>query len=448
MIIAKKYPSQSLLFQAFIALLFACVSSCAAQAFESYPPRGFVYVLDMVPDAVLDMRYYGTDNFVGTRVEGYNAPQAILSVEAAVALRAASADLRRKGYTLKIFDAYRPAAAVRHFMRWARDPADVKNKARFYPDVDKSRLVELGYVAEKSGHSRGSTLDLTLIDMKTGREVDMGSSFDHFGEISHHGAKLITPQQRANREILRSVMDAHDLKPLPTEWWHYSLYRDPRYKTYFDFPVLNSPVLESSMQQVLNNHAGGSNTVIVAFRDPLATDNTKASVHAYARVDGVWTLRFNTGGWFGRGGLRKNKREGDGTTPLGVFTFGKAFGIAENPDATMPYTQVSKFDVWVDDPASKYYNQWARTDFPDADWKSAESLVKFEDAYKYAIAINYNTAPIVPGKGSAIFLHAATGRPTAGCVAVSEAAMVFFLNFIKKDTKIVITRALGEPETE
>jgi D-alanyl-D-alanine dipeptidase/L,D-peptidoglycan transpeptidase YkuD (ErfK/YbiS/YcfS/YnhG family) len=449
MSIAKKHPFQNLFFRAFIVLLLSCAaSSFARTAIDSYPPRGFVYVLDMVPDAVLEMRYSGSDNFVGAQVDGYYAPQAILSVEAAAALRAVSADLRKKGYTLKIFDAYRPETAVKHFIRWARDLADVKNKARFYPDVAKSRLFELGYVAEKSGHSRGSTLDLTLIDMKTGQEVDMGSPFDFFGEISHHGTQLITPQQTANREILRTAMEAHDFKSLPTEWWHYSLQHDPYSRNYFDFPVLDALVLENSMQKVLNSYAGGSDKVVVAFRDTKTTDNSKAIVHAYARVDGVWTLRLNTSGWFGKSGIKKDKREGDGTTPLGVFGFGKAFGIAENPGASMPYTQVSSFDVWVDDPASKYYNQWARTDFPDADWKSAEHLAKFDVAYKYAITINYNMTPVVPGKGSAIFLHTATGRPTVGCVAVPEAAMVFFLNFIGQDTRIVITRALGDPKIE
>jgi D-alanyl-D-alanine dipeptidase/L,D-peptidoglycan transpeptidase YkuD (ErfK/YbiS/YcfS/YnhG family) len=444
----KKHPFQNLLFRAFSVLLSVYASDCAAQVPESYPPPGFVYVLDMVPDAVLEMRYYGVDNFVGTRVDGYNAPQAILSVEAAAALRAASADLRKKGYILKIFDAYRPDTAVKHFMRWAKDPADIKNKARFYPGVDKSRLVELGYVAEKSGHSRGSTIDLTLVDIKSGQEVDMGSPFDFFGKISHHGTPLITPQQAANRKILRDAMEAQDFTSLPTEWWHYRLYREPYYKIYYNFPVLDSPALGGAMQQVLKSYAGDSDRVIVAFRDVRATDNSKAIVRAYSKVDGLWTLRLSTSGWFGSGGIKKDKRERDGTTPLGVFTFGKAFGNADNPGAAMPYTKVSDVDVWVDDPASKYYNQWAKTDFPDADWKSAERLAKFEEAYKYAIAINYNTAPVIPGRGSAIFLHTATGKPTAGCVAVPEAAMVFFLNFIRKDTRIVITRALGDPKME
>jgi L,D-peptidoglycan transpeptidase YkuD (ErfK/YbiS/YcfS/YnhG family) len=121
-----------------------------------------------------------------------------------------------------------------------------------------------------------------------------------------------------------------------------------------------------------------------------------------------------------------------------VFTFGRTFGNADDPGALLPYTKISPDDVWVDDPASKFYNQWARTDTPGADWSSAERLVDFGKQYKYVATINYNTAPVVPGRGSAIFLHVAVDRPTAGCVAVSEAAMVFFLGFIEKDTRVVL----------
>ncbi|MDR1461758.1 MAG: L,D-transpeptidase family protein [Azoarcus sp.] len=436
------------------ALLFACGLACAARADEiaspaiaiaPYPPKGFVYVRDAIPEAALEIRYFGTGNFMGARVDGYDAPEAILSAEAAAALKAAGRDLRGKGYGLKIFDAYRPEWAVRHFVRWAKDLTDTKNKASFYPDVDKARLFELGYIAEKSAHSRGSTVDLSLVDLKSGQDVDMGSHFDFFGGISHHGSKLVTAQQGANRNTLREAMEARGFKRLEAEWWHYTLKNEPYPSTYFDFPVAGASAPDPAMQRTLDAHAGDAVRLVVVSGKPGAAAN-RALVHAYSKTkaDGVWTLRFSTDAWLGKNGFRQDKREGDGATPIGVFTFGRAFGIADDPGSATPYTKVTETDVWVDDPASRRYNQWARADDPNADWQSAERLSEYKKAYKYAIAVNYNVSPIVPGKGSAIFLHAATGRPTAGCVAVPEAAMVFFLGFVREGSKIVLAPLLKD----
>jgi L,D-peptidoglycan transpeptidase YkuD (ErfK/YbiS/YcfS/YnhG family) len=133
------------------------------------------------------------------------------------------------------------------------------------------------------------------------------------------------------------------------------------------------------------------------------------------------------------------KREGDGGTPLGVYTFGRAFGVADNPGSTLPYTKVTELDVWVDDSKSKRYNQWATKDDPNADWDSVEQLIEYPVAYKYSISINYNVDPVVPGNGSAIFFHCSTNKPTAGCVSVPEAAMIYFLTFIDEKTKIAIS---------
>lgn len=200
-------------------------------------PEGFVYVADIIPQAVLEMRYYSGYNFVGARIEGYEAPAAILSKRAADALKKASDLLLAQGYVIKIFDAYRPQRAVNHFVRWARDPADQRMKAAFYPDVEKANLFASGYLARKSGHSRGSTVDLTLIDFATGREIDMGSPFDLLGPVSHHDTPLITPWQKANRELLRRAMLAAGFVSYAKEWWHYGLRNEPFPDTYFDFPV-------------------------------------------------------------------------------------------------------------------------------------------------------------------------------------------------------------------
>ena len=197
----------------------------------------FVEITEVIPDAILEIRYYSTYNFVGTRIDGYRQPTALLTREAADSLRAVSDDLLAQGYRLKIFDAYRPQCAVDHFVRWAADVSDTLMKPYFYPDLDKSVLFEQEYIMKKSGHTRGSTVDLTLFDMATEREVDMGGTFDWFGIESHPDYKDITPQQYANRMILREAMLRHGFKPISSEWWHFTLADEPYPDTYFTFPV-------------------------------------------------------------------------------------------------------------------------------------------------------------------------------------------------------------------
>ena len=198
---------------------------------------GFVVLSEAVPDAILEIRYYSTYNFVGDRIDGYEQPIALLTKEAAAALKNVSDELVTKGYRLKIFDAYRPQKAVTRFMNWALDSKDTRMKQYFYPELEKEVLFPQGYIAEHSGHSRGSTVDLTLFDMKTEREVDMGGTFDYFGELSHPDYKGITKEQYANRMILREVMLKHGFRPLPEEWWHFTLDKEPYPNTYFTFPV-------------------------------------------------------------------------------------------------------------------------------------------------------------------------------------------------------------------
>ena len=202
----------------------------------------FVLLSEAVPDAILEIRYYSTYNFVGDRIEGYEEPCALLTKEAASALKKVSDDLVAKGYRLKIFDAYRPQKAVTHFMNWAKDINDTRMKKYFYPDLDKSVLFDQGYIAEKSGHSRGSTVDLTLFDMNTEKEVDMGGTFDYFGELSHPDYTGITAKQYQNRMILREAMLSNGFKPLVEEWWHFTLENEPFPDTYFTFPVSSKSV--------------------------------------------------------------------------------------------------------------------------------------------------------------------------------------------------------------
>ncbi len=198
---------------------------------------GFVSAGEVIPDVILEIRYYSSFNFVGERIDGYEQPAALLTREAAGCLRAVSDEMKARGFRLKIYDAYRPQKAVDHFMRWAEDPADIRMKSYFYPEIDKSLLIPCGYIAGHSGHSRGSTVDLTLYDMRLHTDVDMGGPFDYFGELSHPDFRGISEMQHANRMLLREAMIRHGFRPITEEWWHFTLADEPYPDTYFEFPV-------------------------------------------------------------------------------------------------------------------------------------------------------------------------------------------------------------------
>jgi D-alanyl-D-alanine dipeptidase len=204
---------------------------------DKYDSSGFVSVSDVIPDALLDVRYYTTYNFVGERIDGYEQPVVLMTKEAAAALALVNRDMRAQGLRLVIYDAYRPQRAVDHFVRWAEDVSDTRMKAIFYPEVDKADLFERGFIAKRSGHSRGSTVDLTLLDEKSGMLLDMGGPFDFFGELSHPDFAGVTTELHANRMLLRDAMVTHGFRPLSTEWWHFTLVNEPYPDTYFDFPV-------------------------------------------------------------------------------------------------------------------------------------------------------------------------------------------------------------------
>ena len=200
-------------------------------------PSGFVLLADYVPQIVQEIRYYSTYNFIGDRIDGYEEPCALLTVEAARALKAVSSELIVQGYRLKVFDAYRPACAVKHFVLWGIEDQDVRMKPYFYPDLEKQELFARGYIAKQSSHSRGSAVDLTLLDMRTGKEVDMGSPFDLFSEVSHPDYRGISAEQYDNRMILRRAMLRNGFLPIDCEWWHFALNNEPYPDTYFNFPV-------------------------------------------------------------------------------------------------------------------------------------------------------------------------------------------------------------------
>ena len=200
-------------------------------------PAGFVDAAVVVDGLVVDMRYFGDNNFVGVRIDGYERPRCLLSAPAANALAAIQRNLSTRGLGLKVFDCYRPARAVAHFMRWAQNIHDQKRKAEFYPDLDKRDLFRLGYLAARSGHSRGSTVDLTLVRRADNAELDMGTVYDFSGRQSWVADKSVSVEAQRNRALFAEAMTRGGFRPYHKEWWHFTLANEPFPDTYFDFPV-------------------------------------------------------------------------------------------------------------------------------------------------------------------------------------------------------------------
>jgi D-alanyl-D-alanine dipeptidase len=234
-------------------ILASALCSLSAVAQEFGLPDGFVHLEQLIPELRAEARYVGDDNFIGRPIDGYQHATCILSTPAAQALAAAQRELAPLGLSLKVFDCYRPQRAVDHFIAWGKDPTDQKNKAQYYPNVPKEALFERGYIAEKSGHSRGSTVDLTLVATNAtpgaaaplplrGRllangEVDMGSPFDLFDVRSHTDNPDFAPEVVHNRLWFKALLERHGFRNLPEEWWHYTLRAEPYPDRYFDFPV-------------------------------------------------------------------------------------------------------------------------------------------------------------------------------------------------------------------
>lgn len=217
-------------------ILLACtllINSVFAQI-----PDDFGDISEEISDIVLEVRYASNDNFMGRVVNGYSVPKVVLTKKALKALKNAQAEFIRLGYCIKVFDAYRPQRAVDDFMQWINVENDTVMKQKYYPQFDKKNLIPQGYIAEKSGHSRGSTLDLSLIYLdkeNKGQEVDMGGSWDFFGERSHYDYPEISLEQKENRALLQKIMIKHGFLPYAKEWWHFTLAEEPFPNKYFDF---------------------------------------------------------------------------------------------------------------------------------------------------------------------------------------------------------------------
>jgi len=224
-----------------IGWIFLSLLTSALFAAESRLPDGFVDLSDIAPDIRVELRYITSDNFLGQPVRGYLAPRCIMTQAAATALKQVQEELKSFGLGVKIFDAYRPQQAVDHFVEWAKDIGDTRMKAIYYPQVDKQNLFRDGYIADKSGHSRGSAVDLTIISRELPpepeTELDMGSGFDFFGPESWPDNPRMTSPQRSHRMLLQVLMKKHGFEPYDKEWWHFRLIDEPFPDTWFNFPV-------------------------------------------------------------------------------------------------------------------------------------------------------------------------------------------------------------------
>ena len=200
-------------------------------------PKGFSYINDIAPSIQQELRYCSNNNFIGTSINGYQESKLIITTVAANALKKVQNELVKKGLSLKIFDAYRPQTAVNHFVKWARVIDDTLKKQVYYPTINKRHLFKKGYISSRSGHSRGSTVDLTIVNIKTNKELDMGSPFDFFGVSSHVAYPKLTNHQKKNRQLLQTIMNKNNFRSYSKEWWHFTLRHEPFPKTYFSFPV-------------------------------------------------------------------------------------------------------------------------------------------------------------------------------------------------------------------
>jgi zinc D-Ala-D-Ala dipeptidase len=218
-----------------VGICSASLAVAGAEAQSRHP--SFVDAAQAIPGLAVDMRYFEGSNFVGRRIDGYEAPICLLTREAAAALAAVQRDLAASGLGVKVFDCYRPARAVAHFVRWARDSSDQQNKREYYPDFDKRDLFRDGYISVRSGHSRGSTIDLTLISLSDGQALEMGSPFDFFGPRSGRSDRSIAADAQSNRKVLAAAMARRGFRGYGKEWWHFTLAGEPFPETYFDFPV-------------------------------------------------------------------------------------------------------------------------------------------------------------------------------------------------------------------
>lgn len=372
-----------------------------------------VRILDYIPDAEIDLRYATTNNFTGVVL--YDDQEAYLCYGTVKKLMRVQEELKEKGFRILIWDAYRSPEA-----QWKLWEA--------YPDPS--------FVADPrnglTSHSKGNTVDISIV-YEDGSSVELPSAFDEFSAVADRNYSDVSETAKNNALLLESVMYENGFTGYKGEWWDYS-----DTETYTLIEVADETTgngddyittILAENEYTFSDISESSQLIIVD------SDGSECDVYCYEKNDDYWESRSKSSGILGKNGVIDNKQEGDKSTPRGLYSLGFAFGT-ETVDTEIEYRVLNENCYWVDDPQSKYYNQWIETSTPS--WNSAEHLIDYEDCYKYAVSINYNTDPVVQGAGSAIFLHCAVGTYTAGCVAVPEDYMCEILTWLCEEQKPLI----------
>jgi D-alanyl-D-alanine dipeptidase len=405
-----------------------CILPIVAVAAKTSMPDDFVYLDEWIPALKIDLRYASTNNFIAAPIDGYVGARAVLTRPAAQALAKVQEDLERQGYGLLVLDAYRPQRAVTHFLRWMEDTTDQKAKHIFYPTIDKKDLRTRGFIAGRSGHSRGSTIDLTLVSKTSpDKELDMGTVFDFFGPESSTQYSALTPIQAQNRKRLREAIIKHGFVPYDKEWWHFSFKGEPYPNTFFDF-LAND-------QTKLLDRLGSTQIVVATAKDWRAKHGTLST---YERINGKWIKNIQSipvilgknGMAWGRGihpePMGVLKREGDGKAPAGIFDFGLAFGYTSTANTRMPYQGMEASNYCIDVKGSPLYNMIVDTRNVgiEAIKGSTEPMRldltnKGDQQYVKGLVIQQNPKN-ESGLGSCVFMHV-WSQPngiTLGCTAM------------------------------
>lgn len=435
-----------------ITLLFlALIVPSLAQA--ETRPEHMVYLRSIDPSIEQDIRYATAHNFTGHPLDGYEAPECLLSLDAAKALTRVQTALRAQGYGLKVFDCYRPARAVADMGNFAKVAGD-PTKAEFYPRVDKQDFWRLGYVARVSGHSRGSTLDLTLTGPNalpaatwtpSAKQVDctapygqrwqdgaldMGTGFDCFDEPAHADSMSINATAQANRERLTRALEREGFVGYSKEWWHFTYNGNPTLKQVMDFPI--TPLaLSTSQQLIIVTTKNWTDFQGSAQRYERHGQTFEKFGQPFAIVVGKSGLAWGKGLTVVEHRAGPIKHEGDGKAPAGIFKLGTAFGYDPTADTRLPYLPLTSTVECVDDAQSTRYNQLVDGATVSKDWNSSERMRRDDDMYRNGIFIEHNI-PASAGSGSCIFFHIWRGpmSPTLGCTAMDPADIAQLMKWL------------------
>lgn len=383
--------------------------------------NGLVLVKAVDPNLETELRYATTNNFTKQKVYPYDI--CVLQKTTVIKLEKANAELMKLGYRLKIWDAYRPISVQRIF--W-----EIMPDSRYVANPDKGG----------SKHSRGTAVDVTIIDME-GNELEMPSGFDDFSSKAARNSTEMSDSARKNMDLLTNTMIKNGFTTISTEWWHFNDSESDQYKAIDvnleeflqgDAPINDSGLVIDPFMEKLDSIGGIGSSQQVLLVVAEGVDTVGAKAYAYEKVNGMWQTALKPMDTvLGSRGLAYDKKEGDKKSPIGVFPLARGFGRVENPGTNLSYTQFVKNDFWVDDIHSAYYNTYQKGP-ANGRWDSAENLYAIGEVYKYFVAVEYNTNNPIPGAGSAIFMHIWKDKdsPTAGCTAMSEENLLDIIRWL------------------